>query len=257
MKMRMTALAAGLLCASVLAFVQVASAASEFKGNWTLAASDQAGMVRFGLMQRLNGGNMQSESDWPASVFTGLDLTARGKRDVQFNITRDAGRFDCEGYLNDGEGAGLFRFIPNAQYPAEMKALGFDGIDAEKQFAMAVHDVTVEFARQMKSQKLIGLDTEKLIAFRIFNVDAQFIRELRAEGLSTNKADGLIAFRVHKVTPAMVRDLRAAGFEPSEDQLIAMRVHGATPEFIADLRARGLQNLTIDQVISLRVHGID
>jgi hypothetical protein len=256
MKARITALVAGLFCASVLAFAQTASAASESKGNWTMTSSDQAGMVRFGLMRRMDGGNMQSESDWPVAVFTGL-VREGGKHDVQFSITRDAGRFDCEGFLKDGDGAGIFRFAPDAKYPAEMKALGFTGIDEEKQFAMAVHDVSLEFARQMKRENLIGLDTEKLIAFRIFNVNAPFIRELRAEGLSANHADGLIAFRVHKVTPAMVRELRAAGFEPSEDQLIAMRVHGATPEFIADLRARGLKNLTIDQVISLRVHGID
>src|SRR6187402_3033949 len=166
MKTRITALVAGLFCASVLAFAQTAS---ESKGNWTMTSSDQAGMVRFGLMRRMDGGNLQSESDWAASVFNGLDLAARGKRDVQFNITRDAGCFDCEGYLNESDGAGIFRFTPDAKYPAEMKALGFTGIDEERQFAMAVHDVTVEFARQMKRENLIGLDTEKLIAFRIFN----------------------------------------------------------------------------------------
>jgi hypothetical protein len=36
-----------------------------------------------------------------------------------------------------------------------------------------------------------------------------------------------------------------------------MRIHGVTPEFIEGLKSRGMQNLTIDQLVSLRIHGID
>jgi hypothetical protein len=41
------------------------------------------------------------------------------------------------------------------------------------------------------------------------------------------------------------------------DQLVAMRVHGVTPEYIAGLKSRGMKDLTIDKVVSLKVHGID
>jgi hypothetical protein len=30
-----------------------------------------------------------------------------------------------------------------------------------------------------------------------------------------------------------------------------------TPEYIEKLRARGMENLTLDQLINLRIHGID
>jgi len=39
--------------------------------------------------------------------------------------------------------------------------------------------------------------------------------------------------------------------------LIAMRIHGVTPEFIQGLKSRGMQNLTIDQLVAMRIHGID
>jgi hypothetical protein len=39
--------------------------------------------------------------------------------------------------------------------------------------------------------------------------------------------------------------------------LIALRIHQVTPEYIEGLRAKGLQNLTLDQLISMRIHGID
>ena len=246
-----------LLCFCTLAFSPASRAAEDFKGSWTVATSKESAQVRLALIHHMHGGSSHHEMDWPTSAFQGIDFTVRGKRDVEFNITRDAGRFDCEGYLNDGEGAGLFRFVPDAKFAKEMGALGFNGIDEEKQFALAVHDVTLEFARQLKRAQLSGLDTDTLIAFRIHGVTPQFIRELRAEGLTTTNSDAFVAFRIHGVTPAMVRDVRASGLQASDDQLIAMRIHGVSPEFIADMKLRGLKNLTVDQLVSLRIHGID
>jgi len=281
-----TTLFALLLCAFTLGFAPSSRAADEFKGNWTIAPSKQPGQVLFGLIHRSDGNNSQSQSDWPAGEFLGLDLSVAGKRDVKFYIARDAGRFDCEGYLKDSEGAGIFRFTPDAQYPKDMKSLGFDGVDGEMQFAMAVHDVSLDFARTMKAEKLSGLTTEMLMAFRIHGVTPQFIREIRAAGLKAEDSDKVVAFRIHGVTPQMVREVRQSGLTVSEDeliafrihgvtpafiakvetlgykglepdQLIAMRIHGVTPEYINDLKARGMKNLTVDQMVNLRIHGID
>jgi hypothetical protein len=251
---KLAAFAALVLCAWNLPATTFAAA---MKGNWTLAPSEEAGQLQFGLYIRNEDNNLQSSSGWPVSAFQGLDLANRERHDVKFAVVRDAGRFDCDGYLNEGQGAGFFRFTPDAKFAGNMRDLGFDGIDENKQFAMAIHDVTVEYARQMKSHNLTNLDSDKLIAFRIFNITQQFIRELRAEGLAASDADKLIAYRVHGVTPAMVREVRKAGLEPTEDQLIAMRVHDVTPQFIADMKARGLKDLSIDKLVALRVHGID
>ena len=234
-----------------------ATFADDMKGNWTLGPSKEAGQVQFGLYIRNENTNLQTTSDWPITAFQGLDLANRERHDVRFAVARDAGRFDCDGYLNEGQGAGFFRFTPDSRFVARMREIGFDGIDENKQFAMAVHDVTVEYAKQMKAHDLTHLDTDKLLAFRIFDITQQFIRDLRSEGLAATDADKLIAFRVHGVTPAMVREMRKAGLEPSEEQLIAMRVHGVTPQFIAEMKARGLKDLNIDKLVALKVHGID
>jgi hypothetical protein len=245
------------LYAFALVFSQAAMAAEDFRGNWTISPSKKADQVHLALMHRMHGGSSHHESDWPVSSLQGLDLAARGKRDVSFSIVRDAGRFNCEGYLDDGEGAGLFHFVPDAKFLEAMGALGFTGIDEEKQFAMAIHDISLDFAKAMKAERLSGLDTDKLFAFRIHGVTPQFIRDMRAAGLTTTDSDKLVAFRIHRVTPEMVREVRKSGLTASDDQLIAMRIHGVTPEYIADMKARGLKNLTVDQLVNLRIHGID
>lgn len=227
----------------------------EHKGDWTISKSDEPGKVEFSLIEHRDRGMSNHQSDWPQTSFQGLDFSKAGRQDVHFTITRDAGKIDCEGFLKDGEGAGLFHFQPDPNYPREMEKIGFS-VDDEKQFAMAVQDVTLDFARQMKSENLSGLDTDKLIAFRIFGVDKTFIESLRAEGLKISEADKLVAFRIHGVSAQMVRSLRQAGYQPDEDMLIAMRIHGASPEWMAQLKQRGYDHIDLEKLIAFRIHGV-
>lgn len=248
----------------LLLFVVKNRAAENHSGDWTISKSDVPGKVEFSLIEHRRGGTSSHESDWPASSFPGVDFSKAGRQDVHFTITRDAGKIECEGFLNDGEGAGIFHFHPDANYSREMQALGFS-MDAEspddekhedKQFTMAVMDVSVEFARQMKNEHLSDLDADKLIAFRIFRVDSAFIDALRAEGLKISDADKFVAFRIHGVTPEMVRSLHQAGYSPDEDMLIAMRIHGATPEWMAELKQRGYDHIDLEKLIAFRIHGV-
>ena len=224
-------------------------------GDWTLHKSDKSAKVEFSLIDHHNGGNSHHESDWPTSAFQGVDFSKPGRQDVHFTITRDAGKLDCEGYLKDGEGAGFFRFDPNPDYARQMESLGFS-VDDDKQYAMAVQDVSLEFARQMKGEHLTDLDTGKLIAFRIFNVNSQFIADIRAAGLNISDSDKLVAFRIHGVTVEMIRSLKQAGYSPDEDNLIAMRIHGATLEWMQALKKVGYDRVDLEKLIAFRIHGV-
>ena len=224
-------------------------------GDWTIRKSDQAGKVELSLIEHHNGGNSSHESDWPTSAFQGLDFSKSGRQDVHFTITRDAGKIDCEGYLKDGQGAGLFTFDPNPDYARQMQSLGFS-VDDDEQYSMAVQDVSLEFARQMKGEHLTGLDTDKLVAFRIFKVDSQFIADIRGAGLNVTDSDKLVAFRIHGVSPEMIRSLKQAGYSPDEDELIAMRIHGATLEWMQALKKQGYDHVEIEKLIAFRIHGV-
>jgi hypothetical protein len=254
--MRMRRTLAYLVFACCVVFFVVKNRAAEVRGgDWTISKSEAPGKVEFSLIEHHHGGTSSHQSDWSASAFLGVDFSKPGRQDVHFIITRDAGKIDCEGFLNNGEGAGLFHFQADSNYPREMQALGFS-VDDEKQFTMAVQDVSLEFAKQMKNEHLSNLDTDKLIAFRIFRVDSAFIDALRAEGLKISDADKLVAFRIHGVSPQMVRSLHQAGYSPDEDMLIAMRIHGATPEWMAELKQRGYDHIDLEKLIAFRIHGV-
>ncbi len=227
----------------------------DHRGSWSISKSDEPGKVQFALTEHRHDGSSNHQSDWPANSFPGVDFSRPGRQDVRFTIARDAGKIECEGFLDDGEGAGVFHFQADVNYPREMEALGFP-VDDEKQFAMAVQDVSLAFAREMKDEHVNGLDTDKLIAFRIFGVDKAFIESLRAEGLKISEADKFVAFRIHGVTAKMVRSLHQAGYSPDDDTLIAMRIHGATPEWIDDLKKCGYDHIDLQQLIAFRIHGV-
>jgi hypothetical protein len=239
----------------IMVFVLKNHAADSRTGDWTISKSDEPGKVEFSLIEHHHGGTSSHQSDWPTSSFQGVDLSKSGRQDVHFTIARDAGKIDCEGYLNNGEGAGLFHFLPDPNYSSQMRALGFS-IDEEKQFSLAVQDVSLDFAKQMKNEHLTDLDADKLVAFRIFRVDSAFIEALRAEGLNITDSDKLVAFRIHGVTPQMVRSLHQMGYKPDEDTLVAMRIHGATPEWMEQLKQRGYDHVDLEQLIAFRIHGV-
>jgi hypothetical protein len=243
------------LCAIALVVRTARGASTQRSGDWTLSKSDQSGKVEFSLIERGHGGNSSHESDWPVKVFQGVDFSKPGRQGVHFTIARDAGKLDCEGYLKDGEGAGVFHFEPNPDYVRQMHALGFS-VDEEEQYNMAVQDVSLEFATEMNGERLTELDTDKLVAFRIFNVNKQFIEELRRSSLNVYDSDKLVAFRIHGVTPQMIRTLHESGYNLDEDTLIAFRIHGVSPEFIGKIQGLGYQHPEADQLIAMRIHGV-
>lgn len=252
---RRHALISYVLIVCSLVIVLVVRAADFRTGDWTMHRSGDPGKVEFSLITHQHGGFSHHESDWPVSSFQGLDLSKPGRQDAKFTITRDAGRFDCQGYLENGEGAGAFHFAPDPNYAQQMKSLGFP-VDEDQQFFMAAMDVSLDFVRRIKAENLEGLDTDKLIAFRIHGVSPEFIDALRKEGLPAKDSDNLIALRIHGVSPEMVRSLHQAGYQPDEDTLVAMRIHGATPEFIEQLGKLGYTHMDLEQLIAFRIHGV-
>lgn len=275
------------LLAALLLATGPARAIDLLNGQWTLNPGDTRGEVNLMLVRSGRPGNTFTHgSSWNAADLKGLDLATPGRHDVRFTVARDAGTLEAEGFVSGSEGAGLFKFTPNPKYAADMAALGFPGVEEERQLSMALSDISLAFAREIQGLKIDGMDLRRLRAFRVHKIDAafvkairaenlasitakeltnfrihkvtpEFIRELRAEGLADVGPKDLVAFRIHEVTPGFVKAVRAQGFTPTEKQLVALKVHDITPEYIAGLKKRGMEKLTLDKIVSLKIHGIN
>jgi hypothetical protein len=227
-------------------------------GQWVLTGTDQPGKVQFGLSGGSGDrrGHFNMSSEWNVADLQGLDFNTPAKHDVQFEVKRDAGVIRCRGFVEGGEGAGLFRFEPNPDYSGKLRSMGFPGVEDDDLLPYAVHDVSFSFVQEMTGVPVHGLDKGKLLSFRIFNVNRKFIDEMRGAGLTATDADKLIAFRIHGVSAEFVRMLEQQGYHPDEDKLIAMRIHGVTPEYMQTLDGIGYKHMDLDKLIAFRIHGV-
>ena len=260
--MRFAALTLSVLAgaATFLTFAQQQGNES-INGNWSLRLGNTAGKLQL-FLERTAGKHSMSHSrdDVPMSQFTGLStdqINSPAGSVVHFQIGREAGILECEGFLKSGGGGGVFHFVASLNYVAAMRSLGYRDLDNEKTFALSLHDVTTAYVRDMQALGYTSAKYDQLIAMRIHGVSPEFVRETRALGVNTNSIDQLIAMRIHGVSAEFVKEMKVQGIEDSSiDKLVAMRIHGVSPDFVRQVKSLGFPNVKTDQLIAMRIHGV-
>ncbi len=277
-----------LVCASVSLSLVFGQSNSPITGQWMIGGPVMQDYVQFTIQRSSPNHNMSSSSTVPLNQFRGLgraQLDSPGSA-VQFQIVRDAGTFQFQGFLQGGHGGGTFAFSANPSFVNEMASLGYTGLTEETVFTSAVHDVsatyirdmnalgirpesidkivtmrihnvTTDYVREMGSLGYTNLTPDKLVTMRIHGVTTDFARELKDKGYSSVSPDQMVTMRIHGVSTEFINELQGLGYsQPSIDQLVTMRIHGVTPEMIRKSRSLGLGNLPIDKLVSMRIHGL-
>lgn len=217
--------------------------------------------VHLTIQRSRNGrGSFNSTNSAKVEEFRGLTQAqiAGSGATVQFQIVRDAGVFNCEGWFKDGRGSGHFTFAPDRSFAAEMQGLGYGNLSDEKLFTLAVLDVSRLFIRELAALGYDRLSVDQLAAMRIHGATPQFITELRGLGYERPSVDHLVAMRIHGASPEFIRSLQAEGYDRvAIDQLIAMRIHGVSPGFIKELKELGYDRVPVSQLVAMRIHGVN
>lgn len=229
--------------------------------EWTLRRATDAQQVnlRLEINQRRGGGWNHSShtTDIPWSSVRGLQPSQldTGSTNAKFEIVRDAGRFLCEGITGMGRGTGSFRFEANPNYAEQLRQMGYTSPDSEQVFNMALHEISLEFARYVRDTGLRAT-TRELIELRIHGVTREYIAEMRGFGFTELVARDFVEMKIHGVKPEFVRGLKAAGYNLSSREIVEMKIHGVTNEFMTELKQAGF-NLSQKQIVEMKIHGID
>jgi hypothetical protein len=163
----------------------------------------------------------------------------------------------CVGTVHDAALRGTYSFTPDAAFAKRMESMGFDDQTPEHLQGYAMLDVTTAWVKEMKDAGVSGMTAQNLMGLRALKVDATYVKAMAAAGYPELHAQKLTSMKAVGVTPEKVQAVKTMGFSPTQEELIQMSVFKIDAPFIERMKARGFKNLTIAQLVKIKVFKLD
>jgi hypothetical protein len=246
----------------VCLLVLTASAYAETTGKCSITAARWDGKMEFSWDRGDCDGQRnchEGNSDMSWNKWTGIvpeDLQHEGAS-VDARMTAEAGEMRCEGKVHDGALQGSYSFMPHADFVKRMEAMGFDDQTLDRLQGYTLLDVTTAWVKDLKDAHVTGMTAEKLMGLRALKVDATYVHAMTVAGYPELGAEKLTSMKAVGVTPEKVQAVRAMGYAPTEEELIQMSVFKIDAPFVERMKARGFKNLTIAQLVQIKVFKLD
>jgi hypothetical protein len=249
-----------------ISFLAIGVAVGPAVAESVTVCSIRAGKVDRELAFSLNYGNCSTEHQcdenntniaW--SKWTGIisgDLR-REEAAIDARMKANAGEMRCSGTVHDAAMRGTFAFTPDPEFAKRMEAMGFENQTPKQLRDYAFLDVTTAWVKDLKSAGVQGMTAENLSGLRALGVDQDFVKGMAAAGYPELRSYKLTSMKAVGVSPAKIQAIREMGFSPTEDELIEMSVFKIDAPFVNRMKARGFQNLTISQLVKIKVFRLD
>ena len=261
----------GLAFISFVASSSVTHAQRTLTGEWKASIKEDPNRINLHFERRTERGNRnQMGQTYDFSELQGLSREqAAGGGVVKFSLVREAGRIDCEGSFQNGQGSGTFQFTGSQTFVSAMKSRGFDfekakswdddrPVSEDRLFAATALNVTTALADDLVSSGFGQLNVDDLFKAAIFKIDSKFMREMKASGFPNLTMEDLVKARIFKIDAQFVTKVTQMGFdkEPFES-LVKMQIFKVTPEFVTEIRNEGLTDVSVEDIVKLRIFKID
>jgi hypothetical protein len=161
------------------------------------------------------------------------------------------------GTVHEAALRGTYSFTPDAEFAKRMEAMGFADQTPERLQGYAMLDVTTGWVREMKDAGVTEMTAEKLMGLKALKVDPAYVKAMAAAGYPELRANKLTGMKAVGVSPEKVQAIRAMGYSPTQEELIQMSVFKIDAPFVERMKARGFQNLTIAQLVKIKVFKLD
>lgn len=201
----------------------------------------------------------ENNSDMLWSKWSGVtpqDLEREGAS-VDARMKAESGEMRCIGTVHEAAMRGSYSFTPDEGFVKRMEAMGFADVTSDRLEGYAMLDVTTEWVKEMKDAGVTEMTAQKLMGLRALKVDAAYVRAMAAAGYPELRANKLTSMKAVGVSPEKVQAVRAMGFSPTQEELIQMSVFKIDAPFVERMKARGFKNLTIAQLVKIKVFKLD
>jgi len=238
------------------------SAQSGFDGQWMIDSKRSTNRIHLTLNysddKSGRGYNNTSFNIDPAELrgLTQPQMMSSGGQ-VQFQIVRDAGTLNCEGWFKDGRGSGHFVFSANPAFAGELKRRGYASPDESQQFSLAIHNVGLAYIDELRAQGYEQPTLDQLVRMGRHGVSMEYVRDLKAAGYDLRSTDMLTRMVDHGVSIKFIRELDGLGYKKLPAETLVRTVdHGVSPDFIRELQALGYNDLPLEQLVRVVDHGV-
>ncbi len=201
----------------------------------------------------------QGNSDMLWSKWTGVtaqDLEHEGAT-VDARMKAEAGEMRCVGTVHNAALRGTYSFTPDAAFARRMEAMGFDNQTPDRLQGYAMLDITTEWVKEMKDAGVTEMTASKVMGLKVLKVDPAYVKAMAAAGYPELRANKLTSMKAVGVSPEKVQAVKAMGYSPTQEELIQMCVFKIDAPFIERMKSRGFQNLTIAQLVKIKVFKLD
>ena len=239
-----------------------AAAYAEVPANCSIAAGRWDGKMSFSFERGDCDGKRhchEGESDMSWNKWAGIvpeDLQHEGAT-IDARMKAEPGEMRCAGKVHDGALQGAYSFTPNADFIRQMEAMGFADQNSDRLQGYAMLDITIAWVKDLKDAHVTEMTSDNLMGLRALKVDAAYVHAMAADGYPELGAQKLTSMKAVGVTPEKVHAVRAMGYSPTEEELIQMSVFKIDAPFVERMKARGFKDLTISQLVKIKVFKLD
>ena len=235
---------------------------AETAGNCTIRAGRTEGKMSFGWERGdcVAGQHChEGDSDMVWSKWSGVtaqDLEHEGAA-VDARMKAEAGEMRCVGTVHEAALRGTYSFTPDDGFVKRMEAMGFDDQTPERLQGYAMLDVTTGWVKEMKDAGVTEMTAQNLMGLKALKVGPVYVKGMAAAGYPELRAHQLTSMKAVGVSPEKVQAVKAMGFSPTQQELIQMSVFKIDAPFVERMKARGFKNLTIAQLVKIKVFKLD
>jgi hypothetical protein len=263
---RFTAVVVAVVWASSFVSTSHTRAQTTYTGQWIIEPARETSQLQLTLTystERVGGHRGRGDSITSFGLvpeqlrgLTQAQMMSAGAT-VQFQIVRDAGTFNCEGWFKGGKGSGHFVFAGNPSFVAELRSRTYDTPTEAQLFSLAMNDVSIAFIDELKAQGYERPSLDQLVRMGDHGVTLAYVRELKAQGYSLQTTEMLTRMVDHGVSLSFIKEMDALGYKQLPAETLVRTVdHGVTPNFIKELATLGHSNLALEQLVRLVDHGV-
>jgi len=207
----------------------------EISGKWTMVKEGTELDFQFRFGEESKG--MVSHS-LVASDFVGYQV---GKN-VNFSMTRPAGKLVLKGDIDTNSGKGTFNFTADNSFIKAMENSGFEEMKVYGLMLATIKNTPKSYFSDLKNLGYSDLSSSRLTAFIALDITPLYIKSIHNAGYSDLPENKMVSFKALGITSEYIDKVKKwVGDDLTENELVQFSSMGIDEEYANKMSKSGIE----------------